>query len=112
MGGYSLSQETTKYKDQAEHLKKLFNEVQQSESKEVKKGKPPLNPEHSQDVKVDVLNLPPRKEVHGKSLDRARLKFRKPLLRFLTVITILVMIIIGAYFIWNEELISIIKDLK
>lgn len=106
-----MSTETTEYEDQAEHLKRLFNEVQQGEMKP-EKVSDESDTAQEPTLKIDVLNLPPRKEVHGNHNNRARVKLGKPFLRFLSVIIILVALVIGAYFIWGEELIDIIKGLK
>lgn len=113
MGGYALSHETTKNKDQAEHLKQLFNEVQQGAGQEVRETeRSVLEAEKDQDLKIDILNLPPRKEVHSQHASRTRLKLNRPFLRFLTVIVIIFVIIMSASFIWAEELMNMIQNLQ
>lgn len=56
-------------------------------------------------IEVDVLNLPPRSEVHQKSKLRLRMNVRRPVWRFLLVILILVGIITGVYFMFGEQII-------
>lgn len=113
MGGYALSQETTKHKDQAEQLKQLFNEVQQGADQQVKETDlSTLDAEEFQDVKIDILNLPPRKEVHSKYASRTRLKLNRPIVRLLSVMIILLIIIISVSFIWSDELMNMIRNLQ
>lgn len=104
------SNEKNEDKDEETDLKSLVNEIQQREKKRIEQeDRLPEEPGHIR--KIDVLNLPPRTEVHGKQKTRTHVKFSKPLLRLLIVIIILLGIIIGAYFIWGEELLTLISDL-
>lgn len=107
-----MSNEANKHKDQAEHLKQLFHEVQQSEKAEESVSKElTANDTESEHLKIDVLNLPPRKEVHKDHDSRMRLKLSKPFLRFISVVIILFIITICIYIFWGEELIPLINDL-
>lgn len=107
---------TYKVDDQAEQLKKLLAEVDQkeeeqlvhdNENQEIDKvaASDPLIP------KIDVLNLPPRKEIHGNGKNRTRLKIGRPFLRFLVVTLIFILVVISAYIYWGEELISLLKEI-
>lgn len=51
---------------------------------------------------IDVLNLPPRKEVHGQQ-NSTTLKVSRPLLRFLFVVVLLLIILAGAFVAWGNE---------
>ncbi|MFD1850514.1 hypothetical protein [Oceanobacillus bengalensis] len=54
----------------------------------------------------DILNLPPRKEVH--TINRfTGVKFSAPLIQFLTVIVIIGIILAGAYYYWGEEIMNL-----
>ena len=105
-----MSKETTQ--DQAEHLKELFNEIEHSEREEVStQDGLHAEPENVQVLKIDILNLPPRKEIHSMNNNRTRLKLGKPLIRLLLVIVVLIVIIIGSYYLWDEQLIQLINNL-
>lgn len=107
-----MSENTNDHNDQAEQLKKIFDELQQHENKSEALSN---DHQHTKDYsmpKIDVLNLPPRKEVHGNNKERTHLSISKPFLRFLSVIILIVAIIFGAYFIWGDELMIIIDGLK
>lgn len=73
--------------DQAEELKQLFGEVNQNQSNHL---------QNNQDLepKMDILNLPPRKEVHKDSGKGFNLSVSKPSLRFISVVLILIGLII------------------
>lgn len=91
--------------NQATDLQKLIDEVQQSE-KIQKKQQVSLSQEPDQIRKMDILNLPPRKEIHSNHKKRIHVKLSRPLFRFLSVIIILLVIIYGAYFIWGNDLLT------
>lgn len=98
------------HENQAEHLKQIFDELQQN----AKKSGEPSNEKGADDhsiPKIDVLNLPPRKEVHGDNNARTRLSISGPFLRFLSVIFLILIVIFGTYFLWGEELVLIIKSM-
>ncbi len=50
-------------------------------------------------VKIDVLHLPPRKEIHGRNKTRFRLTWKMPFIRFTFVIILLIIIVIGALYV-------------
>jgi hypothetical protein len=111
VGDCKLSKENTERTNQAEQLKKIFDELQQGENNPDEL----MNDQFSETdsiPKIDVLNLPPRKEIHGNKKSRIRLSMSKPFLRLLSVIFLIILIICGAYYIWGEELIHIINNLK
>ncbi|HLR75892.1 MAG TPA: hypothetical protein VK077_11560 [Virgibacillus sp.] len=83
-------------KSQADELQKLFKEVQEHETDEQEL----VNDQKSHDMqpKIDVLNLPPRKEVHRSHGKKIKLKLSKPLQRLMFVIFILIIVMIAIYF--------------
>ncbi|KKE79320.1 hypothetical protein NSA56_08130 [Oceanobacillus caeni] len=75
--------------DQASELRNLLDGIEnEKESKE----------EDPQKAKIDVLNLPPRKEIHTNK-GRTHFKFDKPFIRFITVIIFATIIVAVYYFI-------------
>lgn len=106
-----MRKEAADHNNQAEQLQKIFDELQQNtvESEEIS-NEPAVDDDSM--PKIDVLNLPPRKEVHSNENVRIRFSISRPFLRFLTVIILIVAIIFGAYFIWGDDLINIIEALK
>lgn len=106
-----MSERTNENNDQAEQLKQIFDELQQNAVKSDELSNDEQYEEDYTIPKIDVLNLPPRKEVHSNH-GRARLSISRPFLRFLFVILLIVLVIFGAYYIWGEELIILIKGLK
>src|SRR5690625_2069371 len=107
-----MSEKTNEQNDQAEQLKQIFDELQQNaiESGELSNDNQSIDDDSI--PKIDVLNLPPRKEVHSNNDSRTRLSISRPFLRFLSVIILIIVIILGAYFMWGEELIVLIEGLK
>jgi hypothetical protein len=57
-------------------------------------------------TEINVLNLPPRKEVHGQKKKRAHIKLSKPFIR-LAIVIVLVIIVLGILFFLNGSVISI-----
>lgn len=106
-----MSEIKKEYENQAEQLKQIFNELQQHtiDSNDTSNE---LDENDHLIPKIDVLNLPPRKEVHSNQSTRTRLSISRPFLRFLSVIMLMIIIVVGAYLIWEEELIIIINHLK
>lgn len=107
---FNLEKKSNIHEDQAAELKKIFEEVEQnevSEENEWLEVDAPL-----QEVReIDILNLPPRKDVHNEDTKRARLNLGKPFIRLISVIITLMVIIAGSYYLWGEELLIVIKDL-
>ncbi|ASN05486.1 hypothetical protein [Virgibacillus necropolis] len=115
-----MSDKNTERDDQANELRKLFNEVQ-GQGKETSELPKQENTDDHNSVftfenssteidesvrKIDILNLPPRREVHGSNKKRARMKISRPFARFSVVILIIFAIIVSAYYVWGNELIK------
>lgn len=102
--------------DQADQLKRILAEVEHQEANRLPGNNSHFHADQSDNStpplpKIDVLNLPPRKEIHGIDKTRIRLRLGRPFLRFLVVTLVLIIIVIGAYIYWGEELISLIKKI-
>ena len=106
-----MENDTEQHDDQAAELRKLLDEVQQGERDIQEGGKIPQPDEQTeQERAIDILNLPPRKEVHGNKKKNTHIKISVPLLRLLAVIVILLIIVIGAYYIYGEEINNLFKN--
>lgn len=99
--------------DQADQLKRIFAEVEQHEddsNNNLKQQLIEVNRESNPPTpKIDVLNLPPRRDIHSNEKSRARLKIRLPFLRLVLVILFMIIVVSGAYIFFGEELMAIIK---
>lgn len=98
---YTLDNETTTNQDITKQLQQLLTEVQHNGNREQSK-EAPIKRERVH--KIDVLNLPPRKEVHSKIKLRTRIRFGKATVRLLVVIIILIALTISAYVYWGNDL--------
>lgn len=89
-------------KDQATELRKLISEV---ETHDVKKT---ANEERDRenDRPIDVLDLPPRKEVHSKNRSRMHLKLSNSILRLITVFIFVIAVIIGVIYLFENDLLE------
>lgn len=60
---------------------------------------------------MDVLNLPPRSEVHSQSKTRVSLSMKKPTSRFILVLLFLIVIMAVIYFFYEDEIMTFINEL-
>ncbi|MBP1969635.1 hypothetical protein J2Z83_001742 [Virgibacillus natechei] len=105
-----MNHNSSNQEDQATELRSLLNDVEQGGREKVNQSdKRTHSMEENQ--KVDILNLPPRKDVHSHNKKRTHLRIGNPLLRFIIVFIILLSVFIGAYYVWGEELINFITNL-
>lgn len=109
-----MSEKHTKQDDQAAELRKLFNEVQGISTNDLKEEQKPeaetkieSNESFESNRKIDILDLPPRKEVHSNSKNRTKLKMSRPFLRFSIFILILILVIFAVFYVWGNELIQL-----
>lgn len=87
--------------NQAEKLQQLFAEVvNQTEENKTHK----MNNSTDNFIEVDVLNLPPRSEVHKSPKRKLYIHFGSPFTRLLSVVLVLVLIIGFIYFIAGEQI--------
>jgi hypothetical protein len=96
-----------KERDQAEELRRLVYDVQSNQEDNDDQH---VKDFETEEREIDILNLPPRKEVHGIKQQRVRLKTSKSLKRFLLVIMILIIIVGSIYYFYNEELIQFFSN--
>lgn len=96
-----------KERDQAEELRRLVYDVQSNQGNDDDQHEKDFTPEKRE---IDILNLPPRKEVHGMKQQRVRLKTSKSLKRFLLVIMVLIIIVGSIYYLYSEELIKFFSN--
>jgi hypothetical protein len=94
-----------KERDQAEELRRLVYDVQSNQGENMEVDRPD-NDLETEEREIDILNLPPRKEVHGKNQHRVKLKTSNSLKRFLLVIIILMIVLGTIYYFYGEELIQ------
>lgn len=88
--------------NQAEKLQQLFAEVtNQPKEKEDDKEKEAT----TSYIEVDVLNLPPRSEVHQKPKRKFYVNLKSPFVRLLLVLFILLIIISLIYYVAGEQII-------
>lgn len=82
--------------DQAEELRSILNEVNQQQIEE--NLAQPENNQSNFDADsfhdISVLNLPPRKEVHGDKKKRTHFKITKPFIRLAIVVLLLAVLVI------------------
>lgn len=100
-----LSSNQNERENQAEDLRKLVYDLESGkEENEQSEGTEPDERE------IDILNLPPRKEVHGNKQNRVRLKMSTSFKRFLLVIFVLVVVLGGIYYFYGAELLQIFNN--
>jgi len=78
------------HKHQADHLQQLFQEIRQHEMQSVDESDQQMLDEPTE--QINVLNLPPRKDVHREHKKRTKLKLSQPIKRLLLVIFILALV--------------------
>ncbi|WP_047980021.1 hypothetical protein [Ornithinibacillus contaminans] len=87
--------------DQAKELREILQELQSNESEE--KVSSESQEIYSESINsstanpMNILNLPPRSEVHGIKKKRTRLKIRKPFIRLSMVAICLLVVALFIY---------------
>src|SRR5690625_2752379 len=87
--------------DQADKLERLFQEINNKQT-DVTKEK--VTEENL--IEVDVLNLPPRSEIHQKTNMRFHIDIHRPFWRFFFVVILLLVIISIVYFSFGDQIID------
>lgn len=102
--------ETNNKEDQATQLKNLVEELNQQSAAKEEIDYPFDNNDtfrsENQNPVIDVLNLPPRKDVHLSNSKRASLKVSKPLVRFLLVCLIIAVILGSTFYFLSEDILT------
>ncbi|WP_067725411.1 hypothetical protein [Oceanobacillus damuensis] len=92
--------------EQTDELRRIFDELErENEQKDTDHTAEPVDTREKREV--DILNLPPRKEIHANP--RMHIKMSRPFFRFLFVLLLLIIIVIGVYYFLGDELFSSIK---
>lgn len=86
--------------NQADKLKQLFQEVNNESL--IKENKPKRIEDEF--IEIDVLKLPPRKEVHTHPKSRLSLSFKRPFIRISIVFILVIAILTTIYYVLGEEL--------
>ncbi len=70
---------------------------------EVSKVEKPVEKEDTQPI-IDVINLPPRTDVHKSKSKRMKVKINSPITRFVFVLLIISVIIFLAYYYLGDDI--------
>lgn len=105
-----MSHESEGQGDQATELKRLVEEVQNKESE-----RKPSEPKKSgqkirQERDIDILNLPPRTDVHSSKKNRTRIKINSAMLRLIFVIIVIIFALGGSFYLWGEEILKMFNS--
>ncbi|RLL48180.1 hypothetical protein D8M04_02585 [Oceanobacillus piezotolerans] len=102
-----MNEKADKNMDQADELRDLIEEIEEIGNGNEQEDESSVKMEEEPSREIDILNLPPRKEVHTNKA-KAHLKLRTPFIRFLLVIVLLAAVIISAYYYWGEGMFSLL----
>src|SRR5699024_9784655 len=71
--------------------------------------KNPTNEEQKQEPRrqIDVLDLPPRKEIHSKNKSRVHFKLNRSILRLFVVFLLVVAVIVGVIYLFENNLLQL-----
>lgn len=105
-----LYENPTKESDQAQELRQLLADVNSTEVAHRTTENVPDNVSDNRQ-KVDILNLPPRKEIHNGKSKPMKMKIARPYIRMVVVVLLIVILFAGGYYLWSEELMEIIQDI-
>ncbi|SHF57544.1 hypothetical protein [Ornithinibacillus halophilus] len=96
-----MNHETQEQKDQAEQLRALLSEVEENNQNESLLTEDDYKEESYPTREVDILNLPPRSEIHTQKNGRVNLKLSRPFMRMVFVSLILLFVLIFAVYNWG-----------
>ena len=82
--------------DQASELRKLINKVEVPDTEKTREKK-------ENEREIDILNLPPRKEIHHSKKSKTRIKLNSPVLRLIFVIVLMMVVIAGAIYLFVND---------
>ncbi|MBU5466290.1 hypothetical protein KQI49_05515 [Virgibacillus sp. MSJ-26] len=90
--------------DQATELRKLISEVEAKDD-----VKNPTNEERKQEPRrqIDILDLPPRKEIHSKKKSRVHFKLNRSVLRLIVVFLLVAAVIVGVIYLFENDLLQL-----
>lgn len=93
-------------KDQADKLQQLFAEVNNQEQDH---DSAVTSSEEKEFIEVDVLQLPPRSEVHQTSKWKLHINFRSPWLRFTSTLVLLAIVLFCMYYFLGDYLLVLFE---
>jgi|SRR5699024_1941116 len=99
-----MGNQTEQYNDQAEQLKNLVNELEQRENQNGNSEQADIRSNEFQ--RIDVLNLPPRKTIHGHKKKGFKINIRRPFMRFLVVSLITIILCVMIIYLWQNNLLK------
>lgn len=86
-----------KENNQAQKLQELFSEITNESETSAEQQ------EFKSDTRIydniDILNLPPRKEIHQRPKSKIYIRFHSPIFRFLFFLFIIILILLAIYFV-------------
>ncbi|MFD1360584.1 hypothetical protein [Lentibacillus salinarum] len=94
----------TESNDQADELRNLLAEVDSGVEQDRQEEQKQQEADNITGRDVDILNLPPRREVHNQHHQRMTLKLSRATMRMLSVIVILLLLSGTAFYLWGNEL--------
>ncbi|RYG73630.1 hypothetical protein EU245_05895 [Lentibacillus lipolyticus] len=98
--------------DQAKELRDLIDEVEGTNGKhEHQQAEEASGSGGTRQQKVDILDLPPRRDVHTGNNKGIKLKISRASLRLLSVIIVLLVLFGTAFYFWEEELLELIRHM-
>ncbi|HLS08605.1 hypothetical protein [Lentibacillus sp.] len=103
--------ETGNRDNQGEELQKLLDEVDGGREQNDQEEKQRNESDKETEREVDILNLPPRKDVHGNRNKRTKFKISHASGRFIAVIFVLILILGISFYLWGDELIDTINQI-
>lgn len=95
--------------EQTDELKKLVDQVEKREDQSQPMKTSYLNEETTEIAatkEIDILNLPPRNEVHGNKKKHIHIKISAPLIRLLIVTLIILVVLGGLYYGWGIDVLD------
>ena len=89
---------------EVDELKSILEQIEQGDKAEEKEEADAKHPSDDsfQKREINILNLPPRKEIHSQN--RLHVKFNRPLARLIFIILLLAAFLAGVYYFLGDEL--------
>ena len=100
-----------KNSDPTDELKKLLSDVETNGVSNNVQSNDDADEEAENPQVIDVLNLPPRKEVHSGRTKHMRIKVTKPYVRLIIVVLLIIILFAGGFYVWGDDLIKIIQHI-
>ncbi|WP_138416903.1 hypothetical protein [Aquibacillus sediminis] len=95
-----------KFKDQAYELRNMMNEINDNTEDENIEVETKQDHRGDSQQDVNILNLPPRSQVHEDKKTKVKWKISYPLVRLLLILFILIVMLLLTYQLWGKETIE------